>query len=317
MRALMVVNPRATTTTVATRDLLVSSLRSTFDLEITVTKQRGDAERLGQLAAKDKYDYVVTFGGDGTTSEVVNGLLASGLSVANLPILCPLPGGSANVFARALGFSKNPATAVGQALVAIADNSYQLINLGRAQWANGDRYFTFSLGVGLDAEVISAMESDREAGKRATPFRYLQTSIRQLVLTEKVEPKITIETEGRGYVYGVFTLLAQNTNPWTYFGPLAVSGSKSASFEGGLDFLAIKHVGVLSTLSLMTKLVRGEFSSNDGDLVQLKNQNRLSLVASSPMPMQLDGESYAPISQVEISSVESALPVLRAGAAAV
>ncbi|MBM3723045.1 MAG: hypothetical protein FJW50_01740 [Actinobacteria bacterium] len=74
---------------------------------------------------------------------------------------------------------------------------------------------------------------------------------------------------------------------------------------------------MLSTLSLMTKLVRGEFSSNDGDLVQLKNQNRLSLVASSPMPMQLDGESYAPISQVEISSVESALPVLRAGAAAV
>lgn len=76
-------------------------------------------------------------------------------------------------------------------------------------------------------------------------------------------------------------------------------------------------MGVLSTLSLMTKLVRGEFSPDDGDLVQLKNQNRLRLVASAPMPMQLDGESYAPINQVEISSVESALPVLRAGAAAV
>ena len=316
MRALMVVNPRATTTTISTRDLLVGSLRSVLDLEITITRRRGDAERLGRLAVEDKYDYVVTFGGDGTTSEVVNGLLASGVGVTNLPILCPLPGGSANVFTRALGFSKNPITAVGQAVVAITDNSYQLIDLGRAKWPAGDRYFTFSLGVGLDAEVISAMESDRQAGKRATPLRYLQTSLKQLVLTEKLEPKITLETESGGYVYGVFTLLAQNTNPWTYFGPLAISGSKSASFQGGLDFLAIKHMGVFSTLSLLTKLVRGEFSPDDGDLVQLKNQNRLGLVANSPMPMQLDGESYSPIEQVEISSVASALPTLRAGAGA-
>lgn len=306
----MVVNPRATTTSIATRDVLVSSLRSVFELDIKVTTNRGDAEQLANLAVVDGFDYVVTFGGDGTTSEVVNGLLSSGVNVAKLPILCPLPGGSANVFTRALGFSKNPVTAVGQALMAVKDNSFRLINLGRAKWLGGDRYFTFSLGVGLDAEVIAAMESDRLAGKRATPLRYLQTSIKQLVRTEKVEPKITLQTEDGGSVYGVFTLLAQNTNPWTYFGPLAISGSKTASFDGGLDFLAIKHMGAFATLGLMANLVRGEFSSSESDLVQLKDQNSLNLVASAPMPMQLDGESFSSVEQVEISSVSAALPVL-------
>jgi diacylglycerol kinase family enzyme len=308
----MVVNPRATTTSVATRDVLVNSLRSTFDLEIKVTERRGDAEVLGRSAVETGCDYVVTFGGDGTTSEVVNGLLASGAPLAKLPILCPLPGGSANVFTRALGFSKYPITAIGQAMVAVADNSFQLINLGRANWPQGDRFFTFSLGVGLDAEVIATMEADRQAGKRATPFRYLQTSVKQLIHTEKVEPKITLQTEGGGNVYGVFTLLAQNTRPWTYFGPLAISGSSTASFEGGLDFLAIKHMGLVSTLGLMANLVRGEFVTGENDPVQLKDQDWLRLTTSAPMPMQLDGESYSQVEQVEITCVREALPVLRA-----
>ena len=46
-------------------------------------------------------DLLITLGGDGTINEAVNGMLNS--PHTDLPMLAAIPGGSANVMARALG----------------------------------------------------------------------------------------------------------------------------------------------------------------------------------------------------------------------
>jgi len=58
---------------------------------------------------------VLTLGGDGTVNEAVNGMLsidqptgAERPSAADLPALAPIPGGSGNVFAGALGLPRDP-----------------------------------------------------------------------------------------------------------------------------------------------------------------------------------------------------------------
>lgn len=66
MRALLVVNPRATTTTVRSRDVLVRALRSAVDLTVQHTQRRGHATTLAREAAESGIDLVVTLGGDGT-----------------------------------------------------------------------------------------------------------------------------------------------------------------------------------------------------------------------------------------------------------
>ena len=75
MRALLVVNHKATTTSGRVRDVLVQALRSEADLDVAYTQRRGHAASLAQRAAKDGIDVVVALGGDGTVNEVVNGLL--------------------------------------------------------------------------------------------------------------------------------------------------------------------------------------------------------------------------------------------------
>ena len=77
MRALLVVNPNATTTTERVRDVLVRALRSEVQLEVAYTKRRGHAADLARNAARDGADLVVTLGGDGTVNEAVNGLLTA------------------------------------------------------------------------------------------------------------------------------------------------------------------------------------------------------------------------------------------------
>jgi len=173
MRGLLIANPNATTTDATTRDVLVSAIRSVVTLEAVTTSHRGHAAELAARAAVDGTELVVVLGGDGTVHEVVNGLLDAAVPGRPLPALATIPGGSANVFARATGVPNNPVEATGAILSAVRMRRFALIGLGRA---NG-RWFTCNAGIGLDADVIAAMERQRSAGKRATPARYVATAV--------------------------------------------------------------------------------------------------------------------------------------------
>ena len=86
MRALLVVNPTATTTSARTRDVLAHALASDLKLEVATTEYRGHARDLARQAAESgSVDLVVALGGDGTVNEVVNGLLHEGPDPDRLP----------------------------------------------------------------------------------------------------------------------------------------------------------------------------------------------------------------------------------------
>ena len=51
---------------------------------------------------------LIVHGGDGTVNEVVNGILGQAGPSGPAPAVGVVPGGSANVFARALGISPDP-----------------------------------------------------------------------------------------------------------------------------------------------------------------------------------------------------------------
>src|SRR4051795_779473 len=129
MRALVVVNPAATSTTVKMRDVLVGALASELKVDVVETSHRGHGRDLGAQAAADGLDLVVTLGGDGTVNEVVNGLLAKGPG-PHLPTLAVVPGGSTNVFSRALGRSRDPVDATAEILDSLRAGRTRLVSLG-------------------------------------------------------------------------------------------------------------------------------------------------------------------------------------------
>src|SRR5690606_17310666 len=102
MRALLVVNHQATTTSQRSRDVLIRALRSEVELDVAYTQGRRHATELAAQAG-DRVGLVVVHGGDGTVNEVVNGLMSTGTGADSRPALAVVPGGSTNVFARALG----------------------------------------------------------------------------------------------------------------------------------------------------------------------------------------------------------------------
>jgi diacylglycerol kinase family enzyme len=192
VRALLIVNPHATSTTRLRRDVIVRALSSAVDLEVVETRYRGHATSLAAAARSEGFGLVLTLGGDGTVNEAVNGILgpataesaapaghpaAGGPSsdAASLPALAALPAGNANVFTRNVGLSADPVDAAGQILQALAGGRYRTLGLGLA----GDRYFTFNAGLGIDAEVVRAVDGRRARGRPATPARDVRMILRQ------------------------------------------------------------------------------------------------------------------------------------------
>ena len=114
-RMLVIVNPYATTVSDRLQNLVVYALQARYDVEAVDTETPNHATQLCREAAREGYDVVVAFGGDGTVNEAANGLLGS-----DTPLTC-LPGGATNVFCRTLGIPDDVVDAT-EHLLGLADD---------------------------------------------------------------------------------------------------------------------------------------------------------------------------------------------------
>lgn len=305
MRGLLVVNPKATTTTEVTRDVLISALADKFHLEVVTTTHRGHAEELGNRARIEGMDCILTLGGDGTVHEVVNGLLAEGPR-PNLPVLGTVPGGSANVFARALGFPQEAVESTGLLLRAMREASTRTIGLGMVD----DRYFTFTAGLGIDAEIMARMEAARADGKSATPTRYLATTLSHFFRgSDRKTAALTLHRPGEQPVSGVFLAIVQNTSPWTFFGAHPINPSPRASFDTGLDLWATKSLSVTSGVRFGARMVLSRDKGTPKQIVAWHDVAEMRITAATPTAMQVDGEVVGEVDEVRFRSIPSALRV--------
>lgn len=308
----MVVNPQATSTSPRVTDVIVQAFTSELQLQVEFTTHRGHGMELGRMARANNIDVVITLGGDGIVNEVINGLLEDGANPTG-PKLATVPGGSANVFARSIGLAVNPVEAAGQLLQALRTGTARTIGLGTVQVLDEPlvRWFATNAGMGLDAEVIAAMERDRRSGHAATPGRYLAITLQQyLTATDRRRPHLTLERPGGPPVTGVYLAIVQNTAPWTYIGSLPVNPCPAASFDAGLDLFALRSLSFASTARAAQRMLAGRRSGGSGSMVVWHDQAQLRVQADQPMALQVDGEAAGEVRGIHLLAVPNALRIV-------
>ncbi|WP_285744549.1 diacylglycerol kinase family protein [Lentzea sp. NBRC 105346] len=302
MRALLVVNPQATTTTPAGRDVLAHALASDVKLEIVETCYRGHAADAAAQAVVDGFDLVVAHGGDGTVNEVVNGLLRDG--IAGAPMLGIVPGGSANVFAGALGLPRDPVEATHRLLQAIEHGTSRRIGLGKVQ----NRWFTFNAGVGLDADVVAGVERKRAKGREASPLLYLTTALRSYAKLLRTPARFTVEIPGEDAFTDLGMVFVSNTDPWTYFGDKAIRLNPSTGFDGGLGLSALRTLRVPTVARYVTQIL-AHGNPKGGNLVRRDDVSYVKVKCEEPANLQVDGDFLGTTTEVEFRAVPEALTV--------
>lgn len=331
MRALLIVNPHATSTTQLRRAVIVRALSSAVELEVVETRYRGHATSLAAAALGGGFGLVLTLGGDGTVNEAVNGILGAPITgctghgggpgavghagaaraagaAASLPALAALPGGSANVFTRAVGLPPDPVDAAGQILQALAEGRSRSIGVGLA----GERYFTFNAGLGLDAEVVRAVDGCRAAGQAATPALYIRMTLRQYYrVTDRRHPALMLERDGNPAVGPLFVGIVSNTAPWTYLGRRPVNPNPQAGFDSGLDVFALRSLRTASTLRAIGQMLSTTGRPPRGrNVLSLHDVAEVTLRSARPVAFQVDGEYMGERDCVRFLSVRDALRVI-------
>ncbi|MER7108619.1 diacylglycerol/lipid kinase family protein [Streptomyces sp. NPDC000229] len=321
MRALLVVNPAATTTSARTRDVLIHALASEMKLEAVTTEYRGHARDLARRAAESRdVELVVALGGDGTVNEVVNGLLHHGPDPDRLPHLAVVPGGSTNVFARALGLPNDAVEATGALLDALRERRDRTVGLGLAAGTPGTedesvpaRWFTFCAGLGFDAGVIGRVEQQRERGRRSTHALYIRQAMRQFLdEPHRRRGVITLERPGHDPVHDLSLSIVCNTAPWTYLGNRPVYASPAASFDTALDVLALSRLSTASVARYATQLLTSspERGPHGKHALSLHDLTDFALHSKVPLPFQMDGDHLGLRSSVTFTGVRRALRVI-------
>jgi len=308
MRAMLVVNPKATLTTERQRDILTRALGSDLKVDLAQTAHRGHATEYGAQAAEEGLDLVVVLGGDGTINEVINGLLGSGPWTGgspDTPALAIVPGGSTNVFSRALGIARDPVVATSELLEALRAGRDRQIGLGRVD----ARWFTFTAGLGIDADAVRRVERARSKGRRATPSLYTRSTALALLAMDRHRPPLTLHLPGKEPEPGLFMGIAANTSPWTYFRSKPIVLSRDVTFDTGLDLVALNRMGVLGTLwsasgMLTSHGVRGRRAHVYRDLAEFR------LVSDRPLHLQVDGDYLGLAESATFRSVPRALRVI-------
>lgn len=311
VRALLIVNPRATSTTQLRREVITHALASQMDLEVVQTRYRGHAASLAAAAVPGGHDLVLTLGGDGTVNEAVNGLLLDGNG--RRPALAALPGGNANVFTRSLGLPTDPVDATGRVIEALEAGRSRRLGLGRIDpGGRPSRYFTFNAGLGLDAEVVRVIEGLRARGRTVTPRLYLWTALRQFyTVTDRRHPALTLERHGQPPVGHLFFSIVSNTAPWTYLGHRPVNPSPAADFDTGLDLFALRRLRTAGTLNALRQMFASRPDPPSGrDVLSLHDQPEFVISASRPVALQADGEYMGEHERVRFRSVPAVLRVI-------
>lgn len=322
MRALLVANPAATTTSTRTRNVIAAALAAECKLDVAETRSRGDGISLGAQAADDRFDAVIVLGGDGTVNEVVNGLLhrwkerptGAGPLHDSLPALGIVPGGHTNVLARSLGLPRNPIDATASVLDALTSGSRRRIGLGRAD----DRWFTFCAGLGIDAAVVARIERLRAAGGRVTGRRYVSTTLAEFLTTIwHRQPQLSVETLDGTRTPGVHIALVTNTSPWTYLGDWPMDPCPEASFEQGLDMFAITSSGLTTTLRAVRRMLPAARGASGrprrpttAGVKTWHDEASVTIRARVPLPFQVDGEYAGVRDVVQLRAVPDSLSLL-------
>jgi diacylglycerol kinase family enzyme len=302
-RMLVIVNPYATTVSDRLKNLVVYALRGRYDVHAVDTNARDHATELCRQAAREGYDVVVAFGGDGTLNEAANGLIGS-----NTPLCC-LPGGRANVYCRMLGIPTDVVDATEHLLGMAHDWNPRRVDVGRVN----DRHFLFSAGVGLDASVVERVDAHPRLKARLGEWYYTWAAVttfnrRYLIRPPRLRAELGAET-----VDGV-TAIVQNAHPYTYFGDRAVRMGEGASLDSrDLAGVVLERASPIDVPSISWRALSGRAHLIRHRRVHgYRGLSGLRVVSADEraLPLQVDGDYIGDVQEASFECVPQGILVV-------
>ena len=263
MMPLVIINPSsASGSTGAAWPAVASDLRAEFGaFQTAFTKVRGDAASIAADAARKGTKLIIACGGDGTISEVANGILSSGKD-AELGIL---PSGTGGDFRRSLEIPSHTRAAAR----ILREGRTRRIDTGRISFVDHDgaeamRYFVGVASCGMSTKVIERVKAGGRGWLPANTPKWLGgrisfgASLLQTALRTEVTRLLVQLDDAHERQLLVTNLCVANAR---YFGGGMKIAPEAKLTDGKFDVVGVGDLGALKIFTSAPRVYSGSHLS--------------------------------------------------------
>ena len=235
-------------------------------VETRITEKALDATHFAEEAAKEKYEAVIVFGGDGTVNEVVSGIAEK----EYIPKLGIIPGGTGNLITKLVQIDQD----IDKAIESLDFNLTNKIDIGKAN----DHYFGYIFSVGSLPEAIHNVEIEDKT--KFGMFAYAINTVKSVIRDEVFN--IKVETENGNYEGEASQVLVLLSN---YFSDKKIFDENK---DGYANILILKDASIFSKLSLIPDLLKGDVVENDS--IEYIKAKTIKISSDIEIESDIDGD---------------------------
>jgi diacylglycerol kinase (ATP) len=295
------------------RDEVVNLMKSSgMDFDLVLTQAPNHGTQLAYQAVKNGYHPIISAGGDGSVSEVMNGIVKAAQEDHSKPVpLGILPLGSANDLVVNLGLPTDLAGAAST----VTGGEIRYIDLGVVDaWdvekkVKKTRYFDNNSAIGLEPTITLIQQ--RISWMRGS-IRYVVAAL--LGVLKNPQWNMHLQWENGDY-HGPATLVTAGNNPLT--GGVFYMAPHADPFDGLLNcvfgFMA-SRIQILRLLPRTMKAGAGNYVEHPA--INEINVEWLKIHTDQPTPLHADGEiQFEATKDIEYRILPDYLPVMMNGKA--
>lgn len=235
-------------------------------VETRITEKALDATHFAEEAAKEKYEAVIVFGGDGTVNEVISGIAEK----EYIPKLGIIPGGTGNLITKLVQIDQD----IDKAIEGLDFNLTNKIDIGKAN----DHYFGYIFSVGSLPEAIHNVEIEDKT--KFGMFAYAINTVKSVIRDEVFN--IKVETENGNYEGDASQVLVLLSN---YFSDKKIFDENKVGYA---NILILKDASIFSKLSLIPDLLKGDVVENDS--IEYIKAKTIKISSDIEIESDIDGD---------------------------
>ena len=267
-KAMLIINPTSGgEKALDYKEKLENKAKEYFEyVETKITEKAKDATAFAEEASKENYEAVIVFGGDGTVNEVISGIAEKDY----IPKLGIIPGGTGNLITKLLEISQD----INEAIDQLDFNKTNAIDIGKANKS----YFGYIFSVGSLPEAIHNVEIEDKA--KYGVLAYAINTIKSVIKDEVFN--IKIETENGSYEGEASQVLVLLSN---YYADKKIFEENK---DGYANILVLKNASIISKLSLIPDLLKGDIVENDN--IEYIKAKDITISSDTKIESDIDGD---------------------------
>lgn len=250
-------------------------------VEYFFTERVGHARELAVDVLKKGYTRLAVMGGDGTFSEVIDGLMKSKENLSNI-LVGLIPFGTGNDWGRYWKLDRN----IDKSISVLANGVSTAVDVGKINYSVGEkpvtRYFINAYGLGFDAKVLQLTNNLQHTFKGAS---WTYTLALFLTLFKHRSQVMEYEFDG-GKTFKGLSYTASMGNG-CYTGGGIKQTPEAVPNDGLLDIMVVENLSLMKIIKAIPLLFAGRLLEHDS--VHLFKAKNVIARSAKPIISEVDG----------------------------